>query len=285
MEPESQDCQAEPESLVDAADPIRANGRPSSNRRFSAVLFPLLGWTLRVVSVIAIVLLVWLAIRFLASDRFLPLDDRLSLVTSISTLTLVLITAIYVRITAKTLEHLREEHIAAAEPILYLTLKTVRLDPENSLRLKVENFGKGPAIRLIGQYKRRSRRSKGQWLVSPVDSLRDSIAVGSGQELSVQLSSDDIEVLPRDGTREAFLRLRFVYEDARRNVYVYRLSLTLLAVDGRMYVQPHSEKVWRIPRHERYYIFDTSPKLRPEVGRRPLFSRTLGIRSSVDSDV
>lgn len=285
MESASRDCHAEPESLDDAADPVRINRRPSSNRRFLAVLFPLLRWAPRVVSVIALVLLVSLAIRFLASDRLLPLDDRLSLVTTISTLTLVLITVIYVRITAKTLEHLREERIAAAEPLLYLTLKTVRLDPENSVRLKVENLGKGPAIRLVGQYKRCSRRSIGEWLVSPVELLRDSIAVGSGQELSVQLSSDDIEVLPRDGTREAFLRLRFVYEDARRNAYVYRFSLTLLGVDGRMYVQPHSEKVWRIPWHERYYIFDTSSSLRPEAGRRPLFSRTLAIPGSIDSDV
>jgi hypothetical protein len=234
-----------------------------------------LRWGPQVLFGLVIALLAYQVIRYLATDEALLLPDRLNLVSVISTVALVLITAFYVRITAQTLAHLREERISAAEPHLYLTVKTVGLDPENRIQLALENFGRGPAIKLQGEYRCRSAQLHGQWLRHQLEPLPTSLPVGVEHSAGIQLTDDDLG--PLTGERyDGFLVVRLVYEDARRNLYVYRLSLSLLRHANRRYVQEYSEKLWRIPAGERSYIFDNANlALVLEAGRRPLFARGL----------
>jgi hypothetical protein len=222
--------------------------------------------------------LLWRLMVYLATDRVLLLEDRLALVSVMSTFALVLFTGIYVRITAKTLRYLVDERLRSAEPLLHLTLKTQRFDPKYSLELMIENFGKGPAIRMAGTYHCRSAHAKGEWVVYDIKAMKDLIVVGSGAVVVLQLCTQDVDVLGEDDRCDGFLVVRLEYEDAMRNIYVYRFSLTLLNDGGRRYVQPFSEKLWCIPRHERYHIFDRGGRLIIEFGRKPLFERSLGIK-------
>ena len=100
----------------------------------------------KIVGVLAASTAILLAAGFLANNRVLPLADRLAVLSSVSTVVLVLITAIYVGITARTLEHLREERLGSAEPLLYLTLRAGHFKTEGELEFSIESFGKGPVI-------------------------------------------------------------------------------------------------------------------------------------------
>jgi hypothetical protein len=241
-----------------------------------STLVRLINWGVVVGSVVSVGILAWLAIGYLLSDQAAQFATRLTLVSSLSTMALVIITGAYVYITAKTLNHLREERLTVAEPLVYMTLKTVRLNPENVLTLCLENFGKGPALRLIGEYRTRSSSVGGDTLRRNIDKLPDVLSVGEVSQITLGLPSDVTDLLPVNGREDGFLAVRLVFEDARRNLYVYRLSLSLIATDRRWYVQENNERLWRIPPHERHYIFDSSNlSLVVEHGRKPLFARSL----------
>ena len=123
-------------------------------------------------------------------------------------------------------------------------------------------------------YHRLSSYVDGQLLSSDIKELPELIAVGSAYKMTVPLSREETSLLPNDGRRDDFLVIKLVYEDARRNLYVYRLSLTALGISGSWYTQAYSEKLWRVAYHERSYIFDDSNMI-IETSKTPLFSRGL----------
>ena len=188
------------------------------------------------------------------------------------------ITSWYVWLTAKTLAHFREERIGSAEPLLYLRIREGRMDSSTQVAFSLENFGRGPALRIIGTYETAAALADARIVVREINSIPDLIPVGESCAFAITFSGDDAAQLPADGRLDGFLVLRLVYEDARRNLYVYRLSTSLLAFYGSRYVQAYSEKVWRIPYYDRSYIFDNSKSaLVLEYGRKPIFARSLGM--------
>lgn len=151
----------------------------------------------------------------------------------------------------------------------------MRLDPENAPVVCLENYGKGPALRLYGEYQSRSSSAGGEILVRQTEGLPDVLPVAQTAQTALKLPADVTNLLPANGWEDGFLGLRLVYEDARRNLYVYKLSMTVIATDGRWYIQENKEQLWRIPPNDRSYIFDNTKSI-VEHGRRPLFARSLG---------
>lgn len=202
-------------------------------------------------------------------------SEQLNLVTAFSTVALVVITALYAYFTAKTLEHLREERLSVAEPLLYLTLKTRAIESDNIIKLVVENFGRGAAIRVKGESRSRWASVGGKVVREEIDSLDDIIGVGDCAHITLRILPENLELLPVaiGDRRKNSLSVRLVYEDAKRNIYVYQLAITAYMNVGRISVQPFTEKLWRVAYDKRHHIFDQQTVL--ESGLKPIFYRSL----------
>ena len=227
-------------------------------------------------ALIAVGLLLRFLRVFVGTDTYLPLPERLSVVSTLATLALVVITGIYVHFTGKTLQHLREEQLSAVEPLVLLQLKSHSMPEDGRLLFTLGNFGKGPAIRMHGEYLRASSRGGGYVTSSGIDSVPTLVLRGSQSDFSVSLDADTLSKVAQQGRYDGVVVIRLSYEDARRNLYVYRLSLTMTNNEYLRSVQAFHEKVWRIANRERTYIFDhPNATAAHESHGKLIFSRTL----------